>query len=150
MFSLITHNTYPSKHFRFSIVKAVVKSHLFPHVTQHKIMENVVGCVLVSRVATVDWTYVAIYHLSLSTCVGGPAAGIIAIWKQLTVIPSFCLCESSSSPCMPTGTSSLEMTSRAGTKSFGSVVVHIVYNFQLVLNFFVEASQSKPLYSQGN
>lgn len=73
-------------------------------------------CVLVSGVATVEWTYAAIYHLSLSTCVGGPAAGIIAIWEQLTVIPSFCLCESSSSLCTPTGTSSLEMTSRAGTK----------------------------------
>lgn len=42
-------------------------------------------------VATVEWTYVAIYHLSLSTCVGGPAAGIIAIWEQLTVIPLFLL-----------------------------------------------------------
>ena len=42
-------------------------------------------------VATVEWTYVAIYHLSLSKCVGGPAAGILAIWEQLTVIPLFLL-----------------------------------------------------------
>lgn len=42
-------------------------------------MEIVEGSVRVSVVATVEWTYVAIYHLSLSTCVGGPAAGIIAI-----------------------------------------------------------------------
>lgn len=42
-------------------------------------------------VATVEWTYAAIYHLSLSTCVGGPAAGIIAICEQLTVIPLFLL-----------------------------------------------------------
>lgn len=111
--------------------------HLFPHVTQHKIMEIVVGSVLVSGVATVEWTYVAIYHLSLRTCVGGPAAGIIAIWEQLTVIPSFCLCESSSSLCKPTGTSSLEMTSRAGTKCFGSVVAHAIYHYQLLSNFFL-------------
>lgn len=92
-------------------------------------------------VATVEWTYVAIYHLSLSTCVGGPAAGIIAICEQLTVIPSFCLCESSSSPCTPTGTSSLGMTSSAGTKSFGSVVAHVVYHYQLVSNFFLVVSR---------
>lgn len=48
-------------------------------------------------VATVVWTCVVIYHLSLSTCMGGPAVGIIAIWEQLTVIPSFCLCKISSS-----------------------------------------------------
>lgn len=49
-------------------------------------LELTEGCVLLSGVATVEWTYVAIYHLSLSTCVGGPTAGIIAIWERLTVI----------------------------------------------------------------
>lgn len=30
--------------------------------------------------AAVEWTCAAIYHLSLSTCMGGQAVGIIAIW----------------------------------------------------------------------
>lgn len=50
--------------------------------------------------ATVAWTCVAIYPPSLSACLGGPALGITAILEQLTVIPSFCLCETSSSPSM--------------------------------------------------
>lgn len=90
--------------------------HLFPRVTQHKRLEIVVGSVLMSGVATVEWTYVAIYHFLSAHVWVAPAAGIIAIWEQLTVIPSFCLCESSSSLCTPTGTSSQEMTPRAGTK----------------------------------
>lgn len=52
-------------------------------------------------VATVEWTCVAIYHLSLSTCVGGPPAGNIAIRGKLTVIPS---------PSKPAGFLSLKTT----------------------------------------
>ena len=101
-------------------------------------------------VATVEWTCVAIYHLSLSTCVGGPAAGIIAIWEQLTVIPSFCLCESSSSPCTPTGTSSLEMTSSAGTKKLWVCRSSCCISLSARLQFFLgglERPLSKPLHS---
>lgn len=81
-----------------------------------------------------EWTYVAIYHLSLSTCVGGPTVGIIAIWEQLTVILSW-LRESSSSVSPPVGTTSLEMTSRAAMKSLGSAVAHVLHHYQLSLDF---------------
>lgn len=65
--------------FKFEIFNTSYSKSLFPYDRQHWGMEIVEGSVLVSVVATVEWTYVAIYHLSLSTCVGGPAAGIIAI-----------------------------------------------------------------------
>lgn len=113
--------------------------HLFPPVS-HSMKDGRLDSVdSVLGVATVVWTCVTIYHLSLSTCMGGPAVGIIAIWEQLTVIPSFCLCKISSS----LGTSLLEMTARTGTKSFGSVVAHIVYYYQLVFFLVVWRGLSK-------
>lgn len=122
--------------------------HLFPHVKQSERMEMLVGSVLESGVATVEWTHAAIYHLSLSTCVGGPAAGIIAIWKQLTVILPFCLCESSSSPCMPRGTSSLEMTPRAGTEKSESVVdLNEYHQLHFQFSWWSRESEGTPTHS---
>lgn len=89
MFTKIISAIYFEPPFWFSTPLKCKPFHLFLYIT-----EITVGNMLVSGVATVEWTYVAIYHLSLSTCVGGPTTGVIAIWEQLTVIPFFCLCES--------------------------------------------------------
>lgn len=101
------------------------------------------------RVATVEWTCAAIYHLSLSTCVGGPAAGIIAIWDQLTVIPSFCLCESSSSPPHADWhvftRDDLQLWSAELGACPSSYCISLSARLELFSWWSEEASQSKPL-----